>query len=733
MTEAAAHWRDKLGLLLALMGLLLLLGVPQGTLAGTLTRTTLEPLFPPPLMVGEKSKLLPAWPIFRREAAGPELVGHVFETVDLEPSQGYGGKPINLLVAIDLKGTFLDVRLLSQREPIFQSDKGKAQLAAFAAQYTGLTVHHDVQIGSAKGATLRTDNRAIVSGVTAGTVSALAIDRSIMQSASRVALARLGDPQAAATGPGPSQAQGQGQERGHQQGQVRGERFASSGWNELVQAGLLRRIERSNREVERSFAGTVGAGRDAVATVQPQGVAIDVWFGLANLAQVGRNLLDAASWERVRVLRASGELVFVTFENGRLAFDREGSARRDAGGVRALLHQGERTIELREVDAPPGVRLAPPRAAGGAVATARLWRSVGAQPLDLAQALALEVQVVRDGGGAAPQRAAASFTQAFGAAELKPWLPEPEVTAWALLKRAAAPRVGELAVLGLGLALLVVLLVRQRWLAANTRRLGLVRVAYLGFTLVFIGWVAQGQLTIVTLTSLIEAAVAGQGLAFLLADPVAVLLWAFVLATLVVWGRGTFCGWLCPFGALQELLSLAAQRLKFKPVRVRRRLDAGLKWVKYGVLATLVSGAGLSAAWTETAVEVEPFKTAISLGFDRAWPYVVWALCCAVLSVFVFRGYCRYVCPLGAALALFGRLRLFAWIPRRAQCGTPCQSCRHRCQYEAIAPSGAVDYRECFQCLDCVEIYQDDKRCLPLVIERKKTAQRRIPIQAVAV
>ena len=514
----------------------------------------------------------------------------------------------------------------------------------------------------------------------------------------------------------------------------------SSGWNELVKAGLLRRIERSNREVERSFAGTVGAGRDAVAMVQPQGVAIDVWFGLANLAQVGRNLLDAASWERVRALRASGELVFVTFENGRLAFDRDTSAPGGAASTRALLHQGERRIELREVDAPPpGVRLAPPRAAGGAVATARLWRSVGAQALDPAQALALEVQVVRDGGGggggggAAPQRATASFTQAIGAADLKPWLPEPEVTAWALLKRAAAPRLGELAVLGLGLVLLVVLLVRQRWVAANTRRLGLVRVAYLGFTLVFIGWVAQGQLTIVTLTSLIEAAVAGQGLAFLLADPVAVLLWAFVLATLVVWGRGTFCGWLCPFGALQELLSLAAQRLKFKPVRVRRRLDAGLKWVKYGVLATLVSGAGLSAAWTETAVEVEPFKTAISLGFDRAWPYVAWALCCAVLSVFVFRGYCRYVCPLGAALALFGRLRLFAWIPRRAQCGTPCQSCRHRCQYEAIAPSGTVDYSECFQCLDCVEIYQDDKRCLPLVIDRKQAAARRIPIQVVAV
>jgi NosR/NirI family transcriptional regulator, nitrous oxide reductase regulator len=714
VTDAAAHRWHKVGWMLALAALLALWGAPQISVAGTMTRAALEPLFAPPLMVGEKSSLLPAWPIFRRDATGPELIGHVFETVDLEPTAGYGGKPINLLVAIDVRGNFLDVRLLSQREPIFQSEKGGAQLAAFAAQYKGLSIRHDVQVGSAKGATLRTDSRAIVNGVTAGTVTALAIDRSIMQSASRVALARLGDPRAAATGPAPAAG--------------RGERFIATGWNELVQAGLLQRIERSNREVERAFAGTPGAGRDAVAMVQPQGVALDVWFGLANLAQVGRNLLDDATWERVRALRDSGELVFVMYDNSRLTLKGAGGA----ATAQALLHQGERTIELREVEARPGMRLAPPRAAGGTVAGARLWRSVGAQPLDPAQPLALELQVVRDSGGATAQRAETSFTQPYAVAELKAWLPEPEVSTWTLLKQAAAQRFFELIVLGLGLALLALLLVRQRWVAANTRRLKRIRVAYLVFTLGFIGWVAQGQLTIVTLTSLIEAAVAGQGLAFLLADPITVLLWAFVLVSLVIWGRGTFCGWLCPFGALQELLSLVAQRLHFKPVRLRRRIDAGLKWVKYGVLGTLVGGAGMSAAWTETALEVEPFKTAISLGFDRAWPFVVWAGCCALLSVFVFRGYCRYVCPLGAALALFGRVRLFAWIPRHAECGTPCQSCRHRCHYEAIAPTGAVDYSECFQCLDCVEIYQDDKRCLPLVIERKRSAARRIPIQPVA-
>ncbi len=692
---------------LALIGALALWAAPHDALAGTMTRATLEPLFPAPLMVGDKSPALAAWPIFQRNDAGPQLVGHVFETVDLEPTAGYGGKPINLLVAVDVKGNFLDVRVLSQREPIFQSDKGQAQLAAFAAQYKGLSVRHDVQVGTPKGTPLRTESRAIVNGVTAGTVTALAIDRSIMQSASRVALARLDE--------------AGGGSVGRARAERRGERFVPSGWTELVQSGLLRRAEHSNRDVERRFAGTAGAGRDVVGTVQPQGTAIDVWFGLANLAQVGRNLLDAATWERVRALRDGGELVFAVYENGRLTLDGSGAAPRGATALRARLRQGDRTIELRELDAAPGVRLAPPRATGGAVAVARLWRSVGAQPFDAAQPLALELTALRRAGDddAAPP-AATVFTQPYAPPDLAAWLPVPEPSLWAAWKQAAAQRVGDLAVLGVGLTLLTLLLARQRWLTARPMRLARFRVAYLAFTLVFIGWVAQAQLTVVTLTSLIEAVTAGQGLAFLLADPVTALLWAFVLVTLAVWGRGTFCGWLCPFGAMQELLSMVTRRVGFKPVRLRARLDAGLKWIKYGVLAVLAGGAGLSAAWTETALEVEPFKTAISLGFDRAWPFVVWALGCTLLSVFVFRGYCRYVCPLGAALALVGRVRLFAWIPRRAECGTPCQSCRHRCDYQAIAPAGKVEYSECFQCLDCVEIYQDDHRCLPLVVERKR-------------
>ena len=161
-----------------------------------------------------------------------------------------------------------------------------------------------------------------------------------------------------------------------------------------------------------------------------------------------------------------------------------------------------------------------------------------------------------------------------------------------------------------------------------------------------------------------------------MSDPMAIILWAFVGVTLLAWGRGTFCGWLCPFGALQELLSLAYRKFGLKPYQFHRTVDTMLKWFKYVVLMAIVLAVLFNSPWLDTIVEVEPFKTSISMGFQREWPYVAWAVACLVLSVFVFRGYCRHICPLGAALAVMGYVRLWKWLPRRAECGTPCQTCR---------------------------------------------------------
>jgi len=279
-----------------------------------------------------------------------------------------------------------------------------------------------------------------------------------------------------------------------------------------------------------------------------------------------------------------------------------------------------------------------------------------------------------------------------------------------------------IAILLSGLVVLSVALITQLRFSANPARMRRLRTLYLLFTVGFIGWIAQGQLTIVNITAATEALSSHGDLSFMMNDPMTVILWLFVGVSLLIWGRGTFCGWLCPFGALQELISLVANTLGHKQRRLRAALDAKLKWIKYIILLALIVSLYVAPPLAELLVEIEPFKTAISLYFVRDWPYVLWALFCLLLSAFVYRGYCRYICPLGAALAAMGFLRFWSWIPRRDECGTPCQSCRHRCEYQAISPAGKIDYQECFQCLDCVSIYQDTERCYPLIQMKKISA-----------
>ena len=160
--------------------------------AGTLARADVAALFPPPLVVGERSADLPAWPVFRRDGGALVLQAHVFETIDLEPVAGYGGRPVNLLVVLDHEGRFQQVRLLSHSEPLFTSVQGTAALTGFARQYEGITLDHQVLLLSPQAERRISDTTAALHGVLTGTVSALAIDKAVLESAARVARARAG-------------------------------------------------------------------------------------------------------------------------------------------------------------------------------------------------------------------------------------------------------------------------------------------------------------------------------------------------------------------------------------------------------------------------------------------------------------------------------------------------------------------------------------------------------------
>jgi NosR/NirI family transcriptional regulator, nitrous oxide reductase regulator len=135
-------------------------------------------------------------------------------------------------------------------------------------------------------------------------------------------------------------------------------------------------------------------------------------------------------------------------------------------------------------------------------------------------------------------------------------------------------------------------------------------------------------------------------------------MWIFVLVTFVAWGRGVFCGWLCPFGALREPAAEVSLALRIKQWRVPDALDVHLRKLKYVTLAVIIFATLKSPGLADAAAEVEPFKTSITLIFVRHWPFVVYALGLIAVNLFVYKAFCRYLCPLGAAMAIGGKLRI---------------------------------------------------------------------------
>jgi polyferredoxin len=202
---------------------------------------------------------------------------------------------------------------------------------------------------------------------------------------------------------------------------------------------------------------------------------------------------------------------------------------------------------------------------------------------------------------------------------------------------------------------------------------------------------------------------------FYLAEPLIIIIAAYTLLSLLLIGRGVFCGWLCPFGALQELLGQVSRALHVPQWNPSHALEKRLWMGKYiaaaAVLLLVITEIDPSGA----TIEIEPFKTAITSKFTRAWPYLVYAGALLAIGLFSERAYCRFLCPLGGVLAALDRLHLLNLLKRRPECGSPCHLCERSCPVRAIEPSGKIKTAECFQCLDCQVEYYDEKRCPPLV------------------
>jgi polyferredoxin len=309
-----------------------------------------------------------------------------------------------------------------------------------------------------------------------------------------------------------------------------------------------------------------------------------------------------------------------------------------------------------------------------------------------------------------PDKATSStFAPAMAAPEDEPiW-----VSAWNM-------RVFDISVLLAGLGFLTLILVFQDWLTRHPLLLRRVRTGFLLYTLLFIGWYGLAQLSVINVLTFTLAAMHGFQWESFLIDPMVFILWSFVAVTLLLWGRGVYCGWLCPFGALQELTYQLFQRFRLPRFEISAMVNERLWALKYIILLALFGLSLQSLTQAERLAEVEPFKTAITLRFAREWGFVLYAAALVLVSALNRKFYCKYLCPLGAALTIPGKFRIFDWLRRHRECGRPCQVCAAECEVQAIRKNGEINPNECHYCLDCQMTYWNDHKCPPEVDRRKR-------------
>ncbi|MBH3436481.1 regulatory protein NosR [Pseudomonas citronellolis] len=687
-----------LGWLLLLVGL-----AAQGADLSDLERTRITQVFPGVERIGDAEGEFGVRRLFK----GDELLGYAFQSIRVTQMPAYSGKPINLQVILDPHAVIRDTYVLEHHEPILLIGIPVEKLHAFTAGYAGVRADPRVVVGRSSDARTTT-----IDAVAGATVTVMVVNEIVMRAAHTVAVSLGLIEDGGSVRPKPAQ--------------VRLDAFQPATWAELTGNGAIRRLQLNRGQIDDAFKGTEAASVGAADAAHRADDFIDLYTALLNPPTVGRNLLGERQYQELMGSLKPGEYAIAVLGNGQYSFKGSGYVR---GGIfdRVQLRQFGDILSFRDLDYQ---RLSDVYAEGmPAFAEMAIFIVRAQHRFDPGTPWNLELLVRRQTGPVASLFT--SFALPYQTPEAYLLRPQPSAEELAALEEAKRPlwlriwyqKSFQIGVLLGALALLATILFLQDALTRRPHLLHWVRRGYLAFTLVFIGWYCLGQLSVVNVLTFVHALFEGFRWELFLSDPILFILWTFTAASVLLWGRGVFCGWLCPFGALQELLNEAARKLRVPqfelPFAVHERLWA----IKYIILLALFGLSLESLATAERAAEVEPFKTAITLGFARQWGFVAYAGGLLLVNLFTRKVYCRYLCPLGAALAIPGKARLFDWLKRRKECGQPCQLCARECEIQAIHPDGRINANECHYCLDCQLTYHDQNKCPPLVNKRKKRSK----------
>lgn len=658
--------------------------VSFNNIQASMTKKELSKFIDKSMRLGNKDNILPVWEVLDNNK---NLHSYIFETFDLAPIAGFSGGKMNMLVQMDIEGNFLNVQLLEQDEPVFVSGLGVQPFIDFLKQYKDKSLKNSIKVGDLKSS----GNTIYIDGVSKATASVKIANDSILASGIKIAKEKL-------SGVAPK-------EISHPKKDL----LEKHTWKSLLDNNLVKNLKVTKQEVEKLFADT--EYKKELAEEEKNEIFLDLYIADLSIPSIAKNLLKQSTQDELdgQILQTEEAILIVA--NGEHQILSDDFVRNTSPDTLEIQQEGfalnirDGDYEINLLDNIPSfdqslILQVDKRfdfdPSSSWILTVKVTRgNTTLYSTPVIKNLSLEVNIDK---------------KYFNIKEKKK-----ETPLWLL---SIYEQKEKLIILTLLLTGLFIILFKYQIVLKNLRYK---RSFLLLITLFFIGWYGQGQLSMVTVLGLVKAVINSQSLQFLLYDPFSLIIWFFVLVSLVIWGRGTFCGWLCPYGVLQEFSHYLGRILKFPRIRFSENVNSKLVYIKYIVLASLILSAIFAPNITEYLIEIEPFKTSITLVFDRQWPYVVYALFWLFLGMFLFKGFCRYFCPLGAFLSLMGRLQVLNWLPRRAECGNPCNNCHKSCNYQAIdKKSGAIKYADCFQCLDCVQIYSDANLCKIL----KKDAQK---------
>ncbi len=643
---------------------------------------------------------------------GGERIGWAFITSDYVGTTGYSGKPIHTMVAVDDAAVVRGVKLVKHSEPIVLIGIPDRKIQALAADYAGL----DLVAEATSGGT--THDLKIIAGAT---VTIMVIDDSIVRAglkvARRLGLGGLSAPEAD-TGP---------------KFEINPDAQAAGDWMTLEGDGTLRRLSLDVGQINAAFEA-VDDPRAAKRPIKDPADTnfIEMYMGLVSVPAVGEALLGPAEHANMQGWLEEGDHAIMIAGRGMYSFKGSGYVR---GGIfdRIVLIQGDVSVRFRDR---MHRRLGAIAAEGAPdFSELDLFRIPADSGFDPTEPFRLQLLVQRD--VAAIERVFTTFEMGYRlpdqylrplpaaappaeTAEARAVADQEESAAQAALwKRIWKDKTVEIAGLSLMLLVLTAAFFFQGVLTQSEKVTFWFRMSFLTVTLVFLGWYTNAQLSVVNVLALFAALTTDFSWQAFLLDPLTFILWFAVAASLIFWGRGAYCGWLCPFGALQELTNRFGRWLGIPQWTLPWGLHERLWPVKYMIFLGLFGVSLTSLEQAEHLAEIEPFKTAIVLKFMRAWPFVAYVAALLIAGLFVERFYCRYLCPLGGALAIPARMRMFDWLKRYRDCGNPCQTCAHECPVQAIHPTGEINPNECVNCLHCQVLYQSETKC-PVVIRRNK-------------